>query len=80
MDEKWVKPTVEEFCVNGECTAYSGVDAVRMVAEEAPATTAVPPMIAVDRPERSAARRESPSFGHGSRWRLPAVELCLPEL
>jgi hypothetical protein len=47
MDEKWVKPTVEEFCVNGECTAYAGVDAVRMVADEAPATTAAPQLIAV---------------------------------
>ncbi len=33
MDEKWIKPTVEEFCVNGECTAYSGVDAPRKSAE-----------------------------------------------
>ncbi|HXY33722.1 MAG TPA: hypothetical protein VEI07_05805 [Planctomycetaceae bacterium] len=34
MDEKWVKPTAEELPVNGECTAYSGIDAVRMVGEE----------------------------------------------
>jgi hypothetical protein len=47
MDERWVKPTAEEFCVNGECTAYAGVDAVRMVADEAPATTAAPQLIAV---------------------------------
>jgi hypothetical protein len=38
MDEKWIKPTIEEMCVNGECTAYSGVDAARMLAEESPAT------------------------------------------
>ena len=39
MDEKWIKPSVEEFCVNGECTAYAGVDAPRKAAEAAPATT-----------------------------------------
>ncbi|HXY36497.1 MAG TPA: hypothetical protein VEI07_19835 [Planctomycetaceae bacterium] len=42
MDEKWVKPTAEELPVNGECTAYSGIDAVRMVREEAPATIVSP--------------------------------------
>jgi hypothetical protein len=36
MDEKWVKPTAEALCVNGECTAYAGVDAGRMIAEESP--------------------------------------------
>jgi hypothetical protein len=41
MDEKWVKPTVEEMAVNGECTAYAGVDAARMLAEESPATTII---------------------------------------
>ena len=41
MDEKWVKPTAEELCVNGECTAYSGVDAPRTATEEAPATIAL---------------------------------------
>ena len=41
MDEKWIKPTIEELCVNGECTAYSGVDAARMIGEESPATTVV---------------------------------------
>jgi hypothetical protein len=40
MDEKWVKPTAEELPVNGECTAYSGVDAGRMVAAEASAPVA----------------------------------------
>lgn len=43
MDEKWVKPTAEELPVNGECTAYSGVDASRMVAAEASATIVAPP-------------------------------------
>jgi hypothetical protein len=36
MDEKWVKPTAEELSVNGECTAYSGVDACQMTAGETP--------------------------------------------
>jgi hypothetical protein len=38
MDEKWVKPTVEELPVNGECTAYAGVDAARMVDDQPAAT------------------------------------------
>ncbi|HEV8068786.1 MAG TPA: hypothetical protein VGP76_13700 [Planctomycetaceae bacterium] len=42
MDEKWVKPTVEELPVNGECTAYSGVDAGPMVVGEAPAMIVIP--------------------------------------
>jgi hypothetical protein len=41
MDEKWVKPTAEELPVNGECTAYSGVDAGPMVATESPATIVI---------------------------------------
>jgi hypothetical protein len=36
MDEKWVKPTAEALAVNGECTAYSGVDAAQMTAGEMP--------------------------------------------
>jgi hypothetical protein len=45
MDDQWVKPTAEEFCVNGECTAYAGVDAPRMAGEEAPATLAGPALM-----------------------------------
>jgi hypothetical protein len=45
MDEKWVKPTAEELCVNGECTAYSGVDAPRRVAEDASMTIAGPALM-----------------------------------
>jgi hypothetical protein len=42
MDEKWIKPTAEELPVNGECTAYSGVDAGPMVVAESPATIVIP--------------------------------------
>ena len=42
MDEKWVKPTIEQLPVNGECTAYSGVDAGPMVVGEVPATIVIP--------------------------------------
>jgi hypothetical protein len=35
MEEKWVKPSAEELPVNGECTAYSGVEAVQRVADDA---------------------------------------------
>ncbi|HEV3301162.1 MAG TPA: hypothetical protein VG055_16040 [Planctomycetaceae bacterium] len=41
MDEKWVKPTAEELPVNGECTAYSGVDAGPMVVAESPMTIVI---------------------------------------
>ncbi len=40
MEDAWIKPTAEECSVNGECTAYAGVDAAQMMAHEAPAVAA----------------------------------------
>jgi hypothetical protein len=54
MDEKWVKPTVEEFPVNGECTAYSGADSNRMTIGEKSAAAGVSssgPVVASLQPE-----------------------------
>ncbi|HET6327549.1 MAG TPA: hypothetical protein VFG04_22895 [Planctomycetaceae bacterium] len=45
MNETWLKPTAEELCVNGECTAYSGVDAPRRVTEDASTTIAGPALM-----------------------------------
>ncbi len=45
MNETWVKPTAEELCVNGECTAYSGVDAARRTAEDVSTTIAAPALM-----------------------------------
>jgi hypothetical protein len=44
MSEQWTKPTFEEVCVNGECTAYAGG-----TREASPGqTSAVPPPGPVD--------------------------------
>jgi|GEM_PF-2166087 hypothetical protein len=40
MQDAWIKPAAEECSVNGECTAYAGVDAAQMMAQEAPAVAA----------------------------------------
>ena len=40
MQDAWIKPAAQECSVNGECTAYAGVDAAQMMAQETPAVTA----------------------------------------
>ncbi len=48
MDEKWMKPTVEEMAVNGECTAYAGVDAARMMGEETAVAQSIPAIVSAE--------------------------------